>query len=219
MSITCDPTYVTRDGCWTLCEQCGIPAVLHRDLWFDTDDGSTRPAVCVIERYLPLIFHPGERLTEVMQCPILAFIAAFEYADIHKSIRFRDEAEHLAEWAASPGVMSPGDVDEAKRYDRVSELLTHSIEAAHDVDAVASCRCLGCVRTASSADAIAVSARPLVEQAEAEAARCARRERLASDKTHWAIDIGTRRISGHLPMRWSDACRMFLWHDDEGLQS
>ena len=152
---------------WALCAQCGIPRVLHHSdiLLFDTDDGSTRPAVCVIERYLPLIFHPGERLTEIMPCPIPAFIAAFECADIHESIRFRDEADHLAEWAAL--AMSPGDVDEAKRHDLVSELLTSNIAAAHNADAVASCRCPGCLSAPPSADALAVSARLLVEQAEA----------------------------------------------------
>jgi hypothetical protein len=48
-----------------------------------------------------------------------AFIAAFQREDIRESIRFRDEADHLAVWAAS--AMSPEDVDEAKRYDLVSE--------------------------------------------------------------------------------------------------
>ena len=62
MVITCDPTEdeidlicrlcdVNQDRVgWALCEQCGILAVLHYNMWFDDDDGSTRPAVCVIER-------------------------------------------------------------------------------------------------------------------------------------------------------------------------
>ena len=51
---------------------------------------------------------------------MLALIAAFERQDIHGSFRFRDEADHHADWAAS--AMLPGDVEEAKRYDLVSEL-------------------------------------------------------------------------------------------------
>jgi hypothetical protein len=106
-----------------------------------------------------------------MPCPMPAFIAAFECAPIHESIRFRDEADHLAEWARLPVAI---DVDEAKRHDLVSELLRSSIEAAHNADVVASCRCLGCLSAAPSAYALAVSARLLVEQAEA--ARYARGE-------------------------------------------
>ena len=90
--------------------------------------------------------------------------------------------------------MPPGDVDEAKRYDLVSELLTSSIEAAQDVDAVASCRCLGCLSAAPSAYALAVSARLLVEQAEA-----ARYDggHLASGITHWQLSLG---LDGYLVM-------------------
>ena len=172
---------------WALCEQCGIPRVLHHSdiLLFDTDDGSTRPAVCVIERYLPLDFHPGAIL-EALPSPTPAFIAAFECEDIDESIIFRDDADHLAEWAAL--AMSPRDVDEAKRHELVSELLTHNIAAAHNADAVASCRCPGCLSAPPSADALAVSARLLVEQAKA-ARTASSALHLASGITHLSLGI------------------------------
>ena len=75
-----------------------------------------------------------------------AFIAAFEWEDIHESVRFRDEADHHAEWVAS--AMLPGDVDEAKRDDLVSELVKLRIEAVSTADAVES----------SSQDHVAASA-------------------------------------------------------------
>ena len=180
LCITCDPDLWVGDGThdWALCEQCGIPAVLHYNM-------STRPAVCVIERYLPLDFHPGAIL-EALPSPTPAFIAAFECEDIDESIIFRDEADHLAEWAAL--AMSPRDVDEAKRHELVSELLTRNIAAAHNADAVASCRCPGCLSAPPSADALAVSARLLVEQAKA-ARTASSALHLASGITHLSLGI------------------------------
>ena len=103
---------------WALCQRCGIPGILHYS--HGGDDASTGPAVCVIVRYLPHVLNPGTILQHML-CLMPALIAAFERQDIHGSFRFRDEADHHADWVAS--AMLPGDVEEAKRYDLVSELV------------------------------------------------------------------------------------------------
>ena len=97
-----------RDG-WALCNRCGLPGILHYSR--GDDDASTGPAVCVIVRYLP------HAILQQMPSPM----PALERQDIHGSFRFRDDADHHADWAAS--AMLPGDVEEAKRYDIASELV------------------------------------------------------------------------------------------------
>ena len=151
---------------WALCKLCGTPGILH---YHGDDDSSTGPAVCVIVRYRPRALNPGTILWD-MPCPMPALIAAFKRQDNHDSYRFRGEADHHADWVTS--AMLPVDVEEAKGYDVVSELVNlglmesrESGESSSQDHVAESAELSG---ESSSPKRLVVSAPSLVEQAASE---------------------------------------------------